>query len=402
MKNVNISSQGGDRFDRHRWSPSLLCTQEELNTMLASLDAATKRIARINVIGTAKNLSADSLYGQMLRSLSTAVDLSSPLWQETKNRVPIPCTAKICEPVVIVFEDDCTLELRPAPGGLLAACNQISPVTKDGLNHRCFDSEKIFAGTAGTVMKGISLTEQHSDTGYIEKTSWDIHLSGDYDLRLDYSCSGWFDLTLIRKDTGTPAMMTYGEMQRYVSGDDQIHIVEGLDNSSYFRICPVRQTEPTEDNRHGVEEFRKEEISIGEDDVFSHLYYFLNKYFAKDYPYREARPPYCENEFEWSMEYNLYTYETVRAMLDEIEECAHLLISDFLSEKLDGLKNKVCHHPLDVDNDPDFQKLPAEKQEQELSLRIAAAHDFYERFVARMRSMMDSSPEYEAISFMGP
>lgn len=38
---------------------------------------------------------------------------------------------------------------------------------------------------------------------------------------------------------------------------------------------------------------------------------------------------YCGNEFEWSLEHNIYTYETVRAMLDEIEECVHLLMSDF-------------------------------------------------------------------------
>ena len=137
-------------------------------------------------------------------------------------------------------------------------------------------------------------------------------------------------------------------------------------------------------------------------DVFYYLYYFLNKYFDKDYPYGEARPPYCGDEFEWSLEHNIYTYETVRTMLDEIEECAHLLITDFHNKKLDGLKNKVCDHPLDMENDSHYQQLPAEKQQREFAHRIAVAHDFYERFVPRMRSMMDSASEYKAISFMGP
>ena len=379
--------------------------------MLESVDAANKRIKCINIIGVAHNLDAASLYRQMSRNLSVAgiaYDPSSPLWQKKKNQAMMPCTAKICEPVVIVFEDDSTLELRPSPsGGLLMACNQISPTMKDGLNHSNFDSEKIFADATGAVIKGISLTEHRSEAErqqppYIAKISWDIHLSGDYDLRLDHNYSGWFLLSLIRKDTDDPAMMPYEEMQRYVRGDDQIRIVEGHDNSSYFWINPVRHTAVTEDNWHGVENFLEEEISVEEDDVFYYLYYFLNKYFDKDYPYGEARPPYCGTKFEWSLEYNIYTYETVRTMLDEIEECAHLLVTDFHNKKLDGLKIKVCDHPLDLENDSSFQQMPAEKQQREFARRIAVAYDFYKRFVPRMRSMMDSATEYELISFMGP
>ena len=408
MENRIICSENLSRFDRHNWNPTLLRTQEEMNTMLAS--CARKRIKCINVIGVSHNLNVDSLYRQMMRTLSTAgiaYDPSSPQWQETKNRVMIPCTAKICEPIVIVFEDDRTLELRPQSGdGLLVAFDQTPTHLKDGLNNSCFDSEEIFAGAAGSTIEGISFTQQHREIKmiyphYTAKASWDIHLSGKYNLRIDLNDSGWFLLTLLDRDTGTPAALPYKEMLRYVRGDDQICIVEGH-NSSDFRILPVRHTAVTAGQPNGIEDFREEEISVEEDDVFYHLYYFLNKYFDKDYSYGEARPSYCGSEFEWSMEHNIYTYETVQTMLDEIEECAHLLKTDFHNEKLDGLKNKVCNHPLDAENDPNFQKLSAEDQKKELSRRIKVTYDFYERFVPRMRSMMNAASEYRLISFMGP
>ena len=177
---------------------------------------------------------------------------------------------------------------------------------------------------------------------------------------------------------------------------NRIHIIEGH-RGGYFQIFPVRHTAVTEENWNGIEECIEEEISIDEEEVFYHLYYFLNKYFDKDYPYADARPPYCEDEFEWSMEYNIYTYETIKKMLSEIEECAHLLRTDFHNPKLDALKNKVCDHPFAPENIPGDQQIPAKKQEL-----IAAVSDFYERFVNRMQHMMENASEYELISFMGP
>ena len=390
MRNMESFPLKCDRFDRYSWKVSLLRTQEELDHMLDALDAARKRIKGINLIGVAKNLRV------------------SPLDLRQGKKVRIPCVAKICEPVVIVFEDDSTLELRPGhSGGLLTACNQIPSTTKDGLNRSNFASEKLFAGAAGAMIEGISLTEHIREVAwmpqpYIARITWDIHLSGDYDLRIEHNFGGWFDFSMVCKDTGLPAELPGEEILQHIRCDDQFRIVEGHGGGAYFQISPVRHTEVTEDNEYGIEECREEEISVEEDDAFYYLYYFLNKYFDKEYPYGEARPSYCEDGFEWSLEHNIYTYETVRTMLDEIEECAHLLATDFHNEKLNGLKNKVCHHPLDIESDADFQQLPAEKQEKELANRIAGVCDFYERFVTRMRKMMDSASEYELISFVGP
>ena len=390
MRNMESFAVKCDRFDRYSWKVSLLRTQEELNHMLDALDVASKRIKGINVIGVAKNLRV------------------SPLDLRQGKRIRIPCVAKICEPVVIVFEDDSTLEMRPGhSGGLLTSCNQIPPTTKDGLNRSNFASEKLFAGAAGAVIEGISLTEHYREVTwmpqpYIARISWDIRLSGAYDLRIEHNFGGWFEFSMIRKDTGLAAELLSEEIWQYVWPDDQLRIVEGHGGGAYFQISPVRHTEVTEDNERGIEECREVEISIEEDDVFYYLYYFLNKYFDKNYPYGEARPPYCEDGFEWSLEHNIYTYETVRTMLDEIEECVHLLATDFHNEKLNGLKNKVCNHPLDIESDSFFQRLQAGKQGEELANRIAVACDFYERFVTRMRKMMDLASEYRLISFVGP
>ena len=64
---------------------------------------------------------------------------------------------------------------------------------------------------------------------------------------------------------------------------NHIDIAEGR-RGGYFLIFPVRHTAVTEENWLGIDECREEVISIDEEDLFYHLYYFLNKYFDKDYP----------------------------------------------------------------------------------------------------------------------
>ena len=124
--------------------------------------------------------------------------------------------------------------------------------------------------------------------------------------------------------------------------------------------------------------------------------------FDDTFPYEEIRPDYCGNQFEWNLEYNVYSYKTMRVMLQDIEECIDLLEHEFDDPCLDGVKERYKWHSFDPESD-NWSKRPSDK-EAEVIIRnnIHVATDFYRRFVWRIRAMMENSPEYDLISFMGP
>ena len=182
-------------------------------------------------------------------------------------------------------------------------------------------------------------------------------------------------------------------------GTRQIMIVEGHDSGSYFWIMPVK---PSKEAFWGVEEYQKEEISIEEDDVFTFLYYFLNKYFDDSFPYEGIRSEYCGNRFEWNLEYNLYSYKTMHIMLQDIEECADLLEHEFDDSYLAGLKERYKWQDFDPADGNWSKRLSDKEAEAIIRKNIYIATDFYRRFVRRIRAMMENSPDYDFISFMGP
>ena len=165
---------------------------------------------------------------------------------------------------------------------------------------------------------------------------------------------------------------------------------------------PVRHVEASDDNWYGIEECREQEISIEEDDIGEFLHFFLDKYFDPDYPYGEARDQYCGSGFEWNLEYNIYTYERIRKMLDDIERYAGLLESDFGHPALANLKKGFHPYTFDPDENRYQKRLTDEEKEHLIRDNIGLALDFYERFVWRMRKMMQAADDYELISFMGP
>lgn len=197
---------------------------------------------------------------------------------------------------------------------------------------------------------------------------------------MQQSYEGWFDFGLCAKYERGCAYTTYAKIREAAQPVWQIPIVEGHDCSSYFWIMPVKRMEKTAEDDDPVEEYLEEKTSIEEDNVSQFLYFFLEKYFDSDYPYDGIRDEYWEKEFEWHLEYNIYTYDTMRLMLAEIESCANLLEQDYDAEELAKVKERFW-------------------QDVHTAEEIV---DFYRRFVRRMRAMMEYAPEYELISFMGP
>lgn len=402
-------------FDRYEWKPQLFQTPEELNAALEQFAVKDKKIKAIHTIGMAHNMQPWAYMQTMRTTLAGAgvsyADIDSGRYPNT-DKTLLPCEVKLCEPVVFVFEDDSTLEIKPnGNGGLFMSANRILPSVKDGLNHSNVDSEVLFERVIGCSIREIRTTKTHTTTeytssghGYQDNTdNWKLSMSGDYDLYFRHRWGGWYQFGMTSAHIECQeGKIRYAVIKKAANNYRQIPIVEGHDGGSCFWIMPVRHVEASDDNWYGIEECCEQEISIEEDGIGEFLYFFLEKYFDPDYPYGEARDQYCGSGFEWNLEYNIYTYERIRKMLDDIERCAGLLESDFGHPALANLKKGFHPYTFDPDENRYQKRLTDEEKEHLIRDNIGLALDFYERFVWRMRKMMQAADDYELISFMGP
>ncbi len=197
-------------------------------------------------------------------------------------------------------------------------------------------------------------------------------------------------------------------------------MTDGHNGGACFWVMPVKIESDRPGNNwiNRVGEHKSEEISIDEDAVECFLQYFLRKHYNRDLSvkYKKlADPEYYNEEFEWNLEHNVYTYDGVKEMLYEIRESANILENDFHDSSLDELKGDFPHWPNDIAwaSYCDYLKNNENGERAEwvqgkswescwTDTDIAAVVDFYRRFCTRMEKMMECSPEFCEISFMGP
>ncbi len=412
------------RFDPHDWKPGFYQTPEELNTALDHLGVKGKEIADVHVIGLALNLSPENSRDIVRRTLAR---VGVPYEDIDSGRYPagttlLPREVEICEPVVILFSDGSTLELMPrAAEGMLMSTNQIPFEITIGTNCGNFASSEFFKCLRGRMIKGIQTIKRKvarsgSSSSYQEIRE---HIRFQFTLEgADDSCNcgfffhqlywhgwkGWFTFGVTSQDHHAElgyetASVPFSFIQSVSKPVRQVVICEGRGDGGAFSILPVALS-PSEPR--GMKMLHQEEISIYEDDLFTFLFYFLDQYFDDSFPYETLRDPWEGPRFEWYSDYNLYTYDTVRRMLLDVEKCADLLEQDYDDPRLDGLKERFKWYAFDPDEDK-WKKRPTEREAARIirsNIRLAA--DFYRRFVWKMRRMMESSPQFDLISFMGP
>ncbi|MBC8534771.1 hypothetical protein [Yeguia hominis] len=187
----------------------------------------------------------------------------------------------------------------------------------------------------------------------------------------------------------------------------EIGIVDGHDSSSYFWIMPVRviDFENTAD-LDSVAEMRSAEISIEEDDVAQYLTPFLYKYFDEELTENKKRKDV--SGFEWYLEHNFFTFDSMALILKDIEDTVDALSSGRETEYTQKLKIKrgtatyqlVYAKNLTAEEVAEYNaNRPTEDDTAE-----ALVVDFYQRFLYRMEHMLKVGKEkgYNLISFMGP
>ncbi len=407
------------RFDWHDWDAKLYTSAEEIYTAFKSFGVLNKKIKNIHVIGVALNMEKHTCIQNARRTLAeTGIPYDDIYSGEYPylDKTLLPCKVEICEPVVFIFEDNSTLEIMPqGRDGLLMSTNKISRTVSNGTNFSNFNAKKLFEKIIGSSIKDITIintkiTSKSGSYSYEElhnDVKYQIELTDKFGIFFEQSWEGWFEFGLTNQychlySGCKTADTTFRKMKSAANNKKQILIVEGHDGGGYFWIMPVKHVPVTKEYWQGIKEYRKEEISIDDMDISEFLYYFLDKYYDDQYPYGDSRDPYCENRFQWNLDYNIYTYDTMKVMLNDIEECCNLLKTDYDNPKLDDLKKHFSIYTFEPDLLYERKKLGKKKEAEIIKNNIYIAIEFYERFVHRMRTMMDNAKDYNLISFMGP
>lgn len=396
-------------FEKSAWKAQVYTTTKEINNALMELNVIGKCIKDINVIGMSPTMEAWKLNSLLIRNYGLSSDEYKNIKMGKFDNAVLPCSIALCEPIVIVFEDNSTLEILPVYNGLKMSANQISSKVLDGTNFHNCDSTKLFGEIIGSSIENVDTLEVEKRKDYYffendkdlsKRMKYQIRFSGTFGLFLEEKWDDWFTLGLtnqaqLENFQYKTVEIPYKTFKNAAINKKQIVICEGHDGSSYFWIRPVKINE---DDSELIEQ--EDEISIEEDDVAEFLYIFLEKYFDKNIPHKKFREPYCTDEFEWNLEHNLYTYETVEKMLQEIEDCSNLLKTDYNNPKIKKIKARF-HTSSFVSENP-FTQNSEQEREEKIKVNIYVATEFYERFVRRIRLMMKNNKDCDFVSFMGP
>ena len=187
----------------------------------------------------------------------------------------------------------------------------------------------------------------------------------------------------------------------------EIGIVDGHDGSSYFWIMPVRVIDYEDTGRmDSVAKMRSAEISIEENDVAQYLTPFLFRYFDEEL--EENKKRIDVSGFEWYLEHNFFTFDSMTQILKDIEDTVDALISGRETEYTEKLKIKrgtetdllIYDKNLSEEEVAEYNANRPTEDDTEAALIV----DFYKRFLYRMEYMMKVGKEkgYNLISFMGP
>lgn len=368
-------------FDIHEWNYEIYDTVAEVRSVLEHFGVYGKRISNIHVVGAAEEFNDRGLFLEMRRQLANRgvsyEDIDSGRYPHIE-RTPLPREVRVCEPVVFVFEDGSTLEMMPTFGGRMRlSANQINKELLDGTNESNFHAERMFKSAKGCSVSRVRLsrTRDLEYNGIKEYYRYEFSFTekgGTFYIQETYygqRFDGWYQI-------GMDDEMLYGEVKDLTKGVKQALIVEGHDGGSCFWVMPIRQEQSGRLRTGKVTTLHTEEISIEEMDVLRYLSHYLYKYFDASFPY------ICRDDggeaFEWNLEHNIYTYDTVRRMLTEIREEISVLKAELQSPTSVGQKDREAGWDTQV-----------------------AIH-FYERFCRRMEAMMKHTPRFQLISFMGP
>ena len=192
-----------------------------------------------------------------------------------------------------------------------------------------------------------------------------------------------------------------------------IEIEEWHNPGACFWFGPIKVNDLSVNtwNLDNMDYMQTEEISVSEWSFRDFLYPLFKKHFDKELPENKSRYEELPEGtryitwFEWYLTENFYTYNSIEAVLADIEEVAAILENDYDDARLDfirkGLRNLYVYlpeywHAEEKLTDEEADRVARENQKHIL--------DFYRRFVEHIRAMMvvGEAAGYKLISVCGP
>lgn len=403
------------RFDRYKWKPTTCKNLKEFYDLINDNGLIGKRVKKINIIGSNERDDSKKPMMQAARVLHDAGFSYEEIYK-IKNRsyfdkVSLPCEVSICEPVVIVFDDDSTLEIKACrleKDGFLVGINQIDKDIVDGLNPSTMDANILFKEIIGTEFENIRfdvasyLGEDISHTDKRFETTLKL-LFGDFTLHFTNDNGDcWYKVGIGAGDICDSRYhyalkKTYKEINKAFKNKPYLEIVDGHDSGGYFLISSVSNKDPDILQRLidncADDSFCIEEVHIG------YLMHFLDKYFDADYPYKGQRGNRMDDTLEFECyDVNCYTYETMNKMIDDVKYFINLLQNDYENPYLDKIKKSFYIGDFIDDYDMNLKY----DKEKIYKNNIQIVIDFYERFIDKIGKMMEHNPNDDAICFCGP
>ena len=188
--------------------------------------------------------------------------------------------------------------------------------------------------------------------------------------------------------------------------DDLPIIQKGHDPEVCFRIIPVKCHSTECFSWDSVEACESAKISLDEFDVDGFLRYFFRKHFDKTLIYNQQRHDDVHGiknlglpaEFEWYLTHNFYSYDAMRAMLDDIRR----VMDDMRCGGLDAVPPE-----LSKDIKGWFYAIGDDSVDRAAAEKLAYANpfvamDYFRSFICHMEKMMEEHPDWPLISIIGP
>ena len=408
MFNYGGNNNFGERFDFFEWSAPYYETPHEVFETLNALQLGGRKLSAINVIGAYRRLGENN-YFMYEKVRNAGIDLGDTLLKDYEhlNNIRVDWKAVACEPIQLVFDDGLTLEILPTEdGGARIATNSIPAGLVDGLNDSTFDSNIFFKEFIGKKIRYFEIKVVKKEEEYINEYSLKngnsytnirhnysigFNFEDMFRLELEQSWESIYDI--IAEGPSSRKYVPYSRVLECKKEVQQTEIVPGRDGGGTFWIIGYDQDEKEELPVPRLDCFG---ISIDQMDIDDYLYFFLQKYFDSQVQ-DEDEYYYGERTFD---EYggNLYTFDTMHLMLDDIRMVIEIIQNDFNNPYLEQIKDEW---PIYMHTDKHRNELSQSEINDLLLIHRPIAIDFYERFCKRMEDML-KIPGRNMMSFAGP
>lgn len=395
------------RFDFFEWSAPYYENPKEVYIALNKLNLKGKNLLTINAIGAVGdvgNTGGTSLYQTITNA---GIDLGDNWWEEypQMNKVRIPWTFELCEPIQFVFDDHTSLEILPIEdGGARIGFNSIPVGMVNGLNDSGIKAGEFFRELKGKKLRNIELKIKRNEVETVDdfwlrqekpykeiRTEYVIQLDFEYPYTLEIAqdWQSWYEVRC--KGNWDQERVPYERKTIACKTSEIPTIVNGRDGGGTFWIIGISSKEERISDIPNLDCFG---MSIDDMIVSEYLSEFLYKYFD---PSIQERNEYDESGFDWYGG-NLYTFETMRKMLDDIYATIDLLQTDYNNPQLDKIKS---HWPIYKYTEKSHDELSDEELNELRKNHVPIAISFYERFCLRMENML-KIPGNDLMSFAGP